>query len=97
MESQADAGLRAIHNSAGMVTPDGMPLVWLLRRGGVRHADRVYGPDLMLALFKRAEFRKYRHFFYGATTDTIERLRRNLVERFPGSVIAGSHAPPFAR
>jgi N-acetylglucosaminyldiphosphoundecaprenol N-acetyl-beta-D-mannosaminyltransferase len=31
MESQRDPTLRQIHNRAGMVTPDGMPLVWLSR------------------------------------------------------------------
>ena len=29
MESQRDEDLRRIHNQAGLVTPDGMPLVWL--------------------------------------------------------------------
>ena len=47
MESRRDPRLRAIHNQAGMVTPDGMPLVWLLRLFGRRRTDRVYGPDLM--------------------------------------------------
>src|SRR4029453_15519494 len=28
MESQIDPALREIHNGAGLVTPDGMPLVW---------------------------------------------------------------------
>jgi N-acetylglucosaminyldiphosphoundecaprenol N-acetyl-beta-D-mannosaminyltransferase len=32
IESQADRELRALHNGAGLVTPDGMPLVWMLRR-----------------------------------------------------------------
>jgi UDP-N-acetyl-D-mannosaminuronic acid transferase (WecB/TagA/CpsF family) len=31
MESRRDQRLRRVHNEAGMVTPDGMPLVWLLR------------------------------------------------------------------
>jgi len=29
MESQSDEVLRRIHNRAGLVTPDGMPMVWL--------------------------------------------------------------------
>ena len=49
MESQDDPILRDIHNRAGLVTPDGMPLVWLSRLQGYRHVERVYGPDLMLA------------------------------------------------
>ena len=48
MESQRDESLRAIHNRAGLVVPDGMPLVWLSRLHGFRQADRVYGPDLLL-------------------------------------------------
>jgi N-acetylglucosaminyldiphosphoundecaprenol N-acetyl-beta-D-mannosaminyltransferase len=48
MESRRNQRLRRIiHNDAGMVTPDGMPLVWLLRLLGKRNVDRVYGPDLM--------------------------------------------------
>lgn len=36
MESQRDKELRWIHNAAGLVTPDGMPLVWLSRLKGFR-------------------------------------------------------------
>ena len=45
IESQFDQELRDIHNRAGMVTPDGMPLVWFMRSEGFNQADRVYGPD----------------------------------------------------
>jgi N-acetylglucosaminyldiphosphoundecaprenol N-acetyl-beta-D-mannosaminyltransferase len=61
-----DSELRAIHNRAGMVTPDGMPLVWLSRRAGYRHVERVYGPDLLLALCEYGLPRGYRHFFSAA-------------------------------
>src|SRR3954463_1043946 len=47
MESQRDAHLKRIHNAAGMVTPDGMPMVWINRLAGNSHVSRVYGPDLM--------------------------------------------------
>lgn len=50
MESQRDPQLKHIHNRAGLVTPDGMPLVWISRLRGFRGVDRVYGPDLMLAI-----------------------------------------------
>jgi N-acetylglucosaminyldiphosphoundecaprenol N-acetyl-beta-D-mannosaminyltransferase len=95
MESQEDAGLRAIHDAAGLVTPDGMPLVWLGRLAGWRHVRRVYGPDLMLALCERSVTAGYRHFFYGATTSVLERLERRLVARYPGLHIVGRYAPPF--
>ena len=95
MESQRDAELRRIHNAAGLVTPDGMPMVWLLWAGGYRTAERVYGPDLMLAVLELSVARGYRHFFYGASETTLARLEANLRHRFPGLRIVGSHSPPF--
>src|SRR5262245_55329441 len=53
MECQRDEDLRKIHNEAALVTPDGMPLVWLSRWDGARDVTRVYGPDLMLAFCER--------------------------------------------
>ena len=58
MESQRDDELRQIHNEAGLVTPDGMPLVWISRLRGFPHVDRVYGPDLMLAASERSVARR---------------------------------------
>ncbi len=95
MESQRDPELRRIHNAAGLVTPDGMPLVWLLWASGHRSADRVYGPDLMLAVLARSVERGYRHFLYGSSEATLARLQRNLRIRFPDLRIVGAHSPPF--
>ena len=95
MESQRDAALRGIHNAAGLVTMDGMPLVWLGRLAGHADADRVYGPDLMLAVCAALAPHGGRHFFYGATDDVLARLTRRLRERVPGLVVAGTYAPPF--
>jgi len=95
MESQADPALRQIHNAAGLVTPDGMPLVWLSRLHGYGTADRVYGPDLMLALCALSESRQYRHFFYGGAEDVPTVLVARLRERFPRLRVAGYISPPF--
>jgi N-acetylglucosaminyldiphosphoundecaprenol N-acetyl-beta-D-mannosaminyltransferase len=49
--ARRDPAHRAALAGAFLVTPDGMPLVWLGRRAaGKRAVERVYGPDLMLAL-----------------------------------------------
>ena len=54
MESQRDESLRKIHNQAGLVTPDGMPLVWISRWKGKTFVERVYGPDLMLEVCQQS-------------------------------------------
>jgi N-acetylglucosaminyldiphosphoundecaprenol N-acetyl-beta-D-mannosaminyltransferase len=93
--SRRDPALRAAHRHAGLVTPDGMPLVWLCRRAGFKHVDRVYGPDLLLALCEHSVVRGYRHFFYGGGGGVAEELAARLQQRFPGLVVAGTFSPPF--
>jgi N-acetylglucosaminyldiphosphoundecaprenol N-acetyl-beta-D-mannosaminyltransferase len=95
MESQRDARLREVHNSADLVTTDGMSLVWVCKLKGCPAVERVYGPDLMLALCQRSPSRGYRHFFYGAAPGVLSALSERLSARFPGLHIAGSYAPPF--
>lgn len=95
MESQRDEGLRCIHNDAGLVTPDGMPLVWLSRLMGFQDVERVYGPDLMLAVCERSPELGYRHFFYGGAPGVAEKLGIRLQSRFPSLQVAGTYSPPF--
>jgi N-acetylglucosaminyldiphosphoundecaprenol N-acetyl-beta-D-mannosaminyltransferase len=95
MESQFSEELRQIHNNAGLVTPDGMPLVWLTRLQGYAHVQRVYGPDLMLALCTHSVPQGYRHHFYGGADGVAQELARALIKRFPGLQVAGASTPPF--
>ena len=95
MESQRDETLREIHNDAGLVTPDGMPLVWLSRLNGYRHVERVYGPDLMLECCAMSVSKSYRQFLYGGADGVPEKLAERLRERFPGLQIVGTYSPPF--
>jgi N-acetylglucosaminyldiphosphoundecaprenol N-acetyl-beta-D-mannosaminyltransferase len=95
MESRRDERLRDIHNAAGLVTPDGMPLVWWTRARGWGHVSRVYGPDLLLACCERSITTGYRHFFYGGGEGVADLLARRLSRRFPGLIVAGTWTPPF--
>ncbi len=95
MESQEDKGLLQIHNNAGLVTPDGMPLVWIARARGHRKVERVYGPDLLLAVCGRSSPRKHKHFFYGGAAGVPELLAESLQKRFPGLQSVGTYSPPF--
>jgi N-acetylglucosaminyldiphosphoundecaprenol N-acetyl-beta-D-mannosaminyltransferase len=95
MESQRDEGLRRIHAGAGLVTPDGMPLVWLAHLAGWSHVTRVYGPDLLLACCQAPAGRRWRHFFYGGAPGIADRLAERLLRRVPGLQVVGLEAPPF--
>lgn len=95
MESQRDDDLRRIHNRAGLVTPDGMPLVWLSRLNGQARVKRVYGPDLMLAVCEESIQFGWRHFFYGGAEGVADRLVCSLKQKFPDLTVAGTWTPPF--
>jgi N-acetylglucosaminyldiphosphoundecaprenol N-acetyl-beta-D-mannosaminyltransferase len=95
MESQRDPIVRRIHNQAGLVTPDGMPLVWLSRMNGFSHVERVYGPDFMLAVCEHSVAKGYKHFLYGGGREVARKLQKALETRFPGIKIVGIHTPPF--
>lgn len=90
-----DAALRAAVAGADMVTPDGAPLVWMLRRTGHRSVERVDGPTLMLRICEAAAERGIGIYLYGSTPDTLERLQRSLAALLPGLRIAGAESPPF--
>ncbi len=90
-EAGRDPGFRRIFNESWLTTPDGMPLVWL----GPPSVERVYGPDLMLAVCDAGRAAGLRHFFYGGKDGVAAELAARLASRFPGLQVAGMHAPPF--
>ena len=94
-EAQSDETLRTIFNQALLVTPDGMPMVWMGRMQGHPSIQRVYGPDLMLNICEHSVAQGFSHFLYGGVPGVAEELRENLVTRFPGLKVVGSYTPPF--
>jgi N-acetylglucosaminyldiphosphoundecaprenol N-acetyl-beta-D-mannosaminyltransferase len=95
IESRSDSQLCAIHNAAGLVAPDGMPLVFMAHRLGFKHVARVYGPELMRRLSARSAHCGYRQFYYGGGPGLAERLAATLKALHPGLVIAGTMTPSF--
>ncbi len=95
VESVYDERIREAHQQASLVVPDGMPLVWLGGLLGFNSIGRVYGPDLMAAIFARRELRQLRHYFYGSTPATIDKLTTALTSRFGEFNLVGTHSPPF--
>lgn len=97
MESQSDQTLRRIHNDAGMVTPDGMPMVWLNQIAGNTQVSRVYGPDLMLKVCREGIARELRHYFYGGGEGVAALLAATLQSKMPGLNVVGTFCPPFRK
>lgn len=95
MEARESARYRAALEAADLVTPDGMPLVWMLRGLGAKPASRVYGPDLTIAVLSAAQEAGLAVGFYGSSEEVLARLTTNVRRRFPRLDVAFHQAPPF--
>ena len=95
MEAWDDPLFQALVNAADLVTPDGMPLVWALRRLGVPDATRVYGPTLTLHVCNLAAREGVPVAFLGGSPEAIAALVPTLQARYPGLQVAYAASPPF--
>lgn len=90
-----DETYRNVQNSAAMALPDGKPLSIVSKRRGFIEAERVPGPDLMPKIFELSKEKGYRHYFYGSTQETLDKLKAQLQKKYPHLQIAGMYSPPF--
>jgi N-acetylglucosaminyldiphosphoundecaprenol N-acetyl-beta-D-mannosaminyltransferase len=95
MEAYDDRGFLALMNESDLVTPDGMPLVWGLRRLGVPHASRVYGPDLTPILLTKASEEGIRVGFYGGSPEVLDAFLHQVGRGWPHLRISYAWSPPF--
>ena len=95
MEAYDSPEFQNVVNGADLVTPDGMPLVWMLRCLGYPQQERVYGPDLTLRLIEAAAMQEISVGFYGGTVETLVQLTNSFKEKHPNLQIKYSYSPPF--
>lgn len=95
MEAHDDDVFAEIMNSADLVTPDGMPLVWGLRLLGASDATRVYGPDLTPVVLTKANDHEIPVGFYGGSPDVLDAFVDRVREEWPQLNVAYRGSPPF--
>ena len=90
-----NADYRKVLNEAAFVFPDGNPIAQFQDKEGFELSERVAGPDFMEHMFRATADGSLSHFFYGASQETLDELKKNLEEKYPGIVIKGMFSPPF--
>lgn len=76
------------------ICPDGMPIVWLMRRKGAA-AHRLCGSDTMATMFKLGNAAGVRHFLLGGSEEVCAKLKENMEKLYPGVQIVGHYCPPM--
>lgn len=93
--SYEDPEYCAVQNGGILAIPDGGPLSSVGRKRGFSDMERTTGPDYLKEILKISAEEGYRHFFYGSTEETLEKMKKYLAEHYPGVQIAGMYSPPF--
>lgn len=90
-----DPEYRDIQNGGVMAVPDGVPLVWVSHWRGFKQTERTDGPRYMVEMLKESVKLGYRHFFYGSTQETLNKMRAVLDRDYPEVQVVGMYSPPF--
>lgn len=91
-----DPSYARVTNEATLATADGVPLVWASKVvDGPRIHGRASGPDILEKILNDPTSRHLRHYFYGSTSEVLEKLKAALAKLAPHAQIAGFMSPPF--
>lgn len=94
MEAYWNPTFARILENADMVTPDGMPLVWMIRQVGIPQ-DRVAGMDILISLCNLSPLYDVSVFFLGSKSEVLKNIQKKLVHEFPNLKVAGFKSLPF--
>lgn len=95
VEAYQEPSFGEVLQNADMVTPDGMPLVWMLKLMGVKSQDRVAGLDLMRVLCQQASEQNVSVFFLGSMSSILQKMKSRLEKEFPDLLITAMEPLPF--
>jgi N-acetylglucosaminyldiphosphoundecaprenol N-acetyl-beta-D-mannosaminyltransferase len=91
-----DDRLQGIIRNCALVNADGQAIVWVASILKKPLPERVAGIDLMIALLKLAETKRYTVYFLGAHEEVLARFLDTVSGQFPGLRIAGSRNGYFS-
>lgn len=95
MQLQSDEEFLKVYNNAGLVTADGMPLIWASKLLKKPLKTKVSGSDIIPELGKEFEKKQYKMFFLGAGEGVALKAAKQLKKQFPNMKIVGCYSPPF--
>ncbi len=90
-QAQASQVLREIINSADLITPDGIGIVWAGRKLGFNIRERVTGIDLFYRLCQEATVEDWKIYLLGSAPGVAEAAANQLTTAYPGLQICGIH------
>lgn len=97
-EASKDPRYKDLLLSSGINFPDGRPISIYMRRSKVPKSnlsEQIRGPSAFELALDMGQDRGARHFFLGATPETLNSLVENVKRKYPRAIVCGIHAPEF--
>ena len=95
MEAYWNPDFAGVLKNADIVTPDGMPLVWMMKKLGATSQDRVAGLDILASVCESAPKKNVSVFFLGSQKQILSGMRSKLEKEYPELNIAAMEPLPF--
>lgn len=84
-----------IINSAFLALPDGKPLSVVAKIKGAKNIARIFGPTFMEKTIDWGRKDGLKHFFWGSTKETLEKMMAQIKAKYSEVNIVGAVSPPF--
>ena len=78
-----------VQSESALSLPDGKPLSVIGQKATSDRIDKVTGTHFMQAIFSDERFRKAKHYFYGTTKQTLDRMIPKIRDNYPDLQICG--------
>ena len=89
---------RAFHEAtraADLVMADGAGVILASKILGLPVHKRVCGPTSMLTVIEYGLDKDFKHYFFGASEECLEKLSTNIEGKYPDAEIVGKESPPY--
>lgn len=95
--AEENVNLKKCLKDGDLLTADGMPLVFLMRKRRKKKIERGYGPDIFKNVLKMSGNKKIGHFFLGTTDENLKKLVKKVSDDFGNKNIFKYYSPPFKK
>lgn len=95
VEAARNKNYREIINNSILSLPDGKPLSIVARLKGENIISRIFGPTFFEKTLDWGQTDGIKHYFFGSSLDTLEKMNNIIKNRFSSAIISGSFSPPY--
>jgi len=86
---------KEVLNNSFLSLPDGKPLSLVAKLKGEKNINRIFGPSFFEKTLDWGQTDGIKHYFFGASVETLEKMNNLIMYRFPSTIISGSFSPPY--